>query len=147
MDRYTTLRSFVLVADCGSFAAAAHKENVTPVVMGRRLDALERHLGVKLMHRSTRGLSLTDLGEQYLERARGLLKDFDEVDASISHDRTSVRGHLVVSAPAAFGRRHIGRTHRRSRRATRTCNCRSTSPTAWSTWCATVTTWAFASAR
>ena len=75
MDRYTTLRSFVLVADCGSFAAAAHKENVTPVVMGRRLDALERHLGVKLMHRSTRGLSLTDLGEQYLERARGLLKD------------------------------------------------------------------------
>src|SRR5690606_38570109 len=93
MDRYTTLRSFVLVADCGSFAAAAHKENVTPVVMGRRLDALERHLGVKLMHRSTRGLSLTDLGEQYLERARGLLKDFDEVDASISHDRTSVRGH------------------------------------------------------
>ncbi len=108
MDRYTTLRSFVLVADCGSFAAAAHKENVTPVVMGRRLDALERHLGVKLMHRSTRGLSLTDLGEQYLERARGLLKDFDEVDASISHDRTSVRGHLVVSAPAAFGRRHIG---------------------------------------
>ena len=108
MDRYTTLLSFVLVADCGSFAAAAHKENVTPVVMGRRLDALERHLGVKLMHRSTRGLSLTDLGEQYLERARGLLKDFDEVDASISHDRTSVRGHLVVSAPAAFGRRHIG---------------------------------------
>ena len=108
MDRYTTLRSFVLVADCGSFAAAAHKENVTPVVMGRRLDALERHLGVKLMHRSTRGLSLTDLGEQYLERARGLLKDFDELDASISHDRTSVRGHLVVSAPAAFGRRHIG---------------------------------------
>ncbi|HAW40125.1 MAG TPA: LysR family transcriptional regulator, partial [Pseudomonas sp.] len=55
-----------------------------------------------------RGLSLTDLGEQYLERARGLLKDFDEVDASISHDRISVRGHLVVSAPAAFGRRHIG---------------------------------------
>ena len=77
MDRYTTLHSFVLVAENGSFAAAALKEGVTPVVMGRRLDALERHLGVKLMHRSTRGLALTDLGEQYLERARGLLKDFD----------------------------------------------------------------------
>ena len=85
MDRYTTLHSFVLVAENGSFAAAALKEGVTPVVMGRRLDALERHLGVKLMHRSTRGLALTDLGEQSLERARGLLKDFDEADASISH--------------------------------------------------------------
>ena len=108
MDRYTTLRSFVLVADCGSPAAAAHKENVTPVVMGRRLDALERHLGVKLMHRSTRGLSLTDLGEQYSERrpraAQGLRR------GGCQHQP---RPHLgtrppVVSAPAAFGRRHIG---------------------------------------
>jgi len=77
------------------------------VVMGRRLDALERHLGVKLMHRSTRGLQLTDLGEQYLDRARALLKDFDEADASVARGGRSVRGHLVVSAPAAFGRRHI----------------------------------------
>src|SRR5690606_40737542 len=58
MDRYTAVHSFVLVAEAGSFAAAALKEGVTPVVMGRRLDALERHLGVKLMHRSTRGLAL-----------------------------------------------------------------------------------------
>ncbi len=107
MDRYLALHSFVLVADHGSFAAAALVEGVTPVVMGRRLDMLERHLGVKLMHRSTRGLSLTDLGEQYLERARGLLRDLEEADASISHGSHSVRGHLVVSAPAAFGRRHI----------------------------------------
>lgn len=107
MDRHTLIRSFVLVADNGSFAAAALSEGVTPVVMGRRLDALERHLGVKLMHRSTRGLQLTDLGEQYLDRARGLLKDFDEADASVARGGRSVRGHLVVSAPAAFGRRHI----------------------------------------
>lgn len=107
MDRHTLLHSFVLVADQGSFAAAALVEGVTPVVMGRRLDALERHLGVKLMHRSTRGLALTDLGEQYLERARSLLRDFDEADASITHGGHSVSGHLVVSAPAAFGRRHI----------------------------------------
>lgn len=107
MDRHTLIRSFVLVADNGSFAAAALSEGVTPVVMGRRLDALERHLGVKLMHRSTRGLQLTDLGEQYLDRARALLKDFDEADASVARGGRSVRGHLVVSAPAAFGRRHI----------------------------------------
>ncbi|HRP97922.1 MAG TPA: LysR family transcriptional regulator [Rhodocyclaceae bacterium] len=107
MDRYVELRSFVLVAEKGSFAAAAHVEGVTPVVMGRRLDALEQRLGVKLMHRSTRGLSLTDLGEQFVERARALLREFDEVEASITAGRTTVRGHLVVSAPAAFGRRHV----------------------------------------
>lgn len=107
MDRYTEIRSFALVADKGSFAAAALVEGVTPVVMGRRLDALERRLGVRLMHRSTRGLTLTDLGEQFLEQCRQLLRDFDEAESSISAGRRIVRGHLVVSAPAAFGRRHV----------------------------------------
>lgn len=107
MDRYTEIRSFVLVAEKGTFAAASVVEGVTPVVMGRRLDSLERRLGVKLMHRSTRGLSLTDLGEQFVERARVLLREFDEAEASITADRKTVRGHLVVSAPASFGRRHV----------------------------------------
>lgn len=107
MDRYTELRSFVLVAEKGSFAAAAVQERVTPVVMGRRLDSLEARLGVKLMHRSTRGLHLTDLGEQFLDQARQLLKDFDEVESALLAGRNLVRGHLVVSAPAAFGRRHV----------------------------------------
>lgn len=107
MDRYVQVRAFVLVAEKGSFAAAAQLEGVTPVVMGRRLDALERRLGVKLMHRSTRGLQLTDLGEQFVERARALLKEFDDAEAVVTAGRTLVRGHLVVSAPAAFGRRHV----------------------------------------
>ncbi|SME92315.1 LysR family transcriptional regulator [Pseudogulbenkiania subflava] len=107
MDRYTELKSFVLVAEKGSFAAAAQAERVTPVVMGRRLDSLEDRLGVKLMHRSTRGLHLTDLGEQFLDQARQLLKDFDEIESSLLAGRNLVRGHLVVSAPAAFGRRHV----------------------------------------
>lgn len=108
MDRYTELRSFVLVAEKGSFAAASVVEGVTPVVMGRRLDALEHRLGVRLMHRSTRGLTLTDLGEQFVEQARQLLRDFDAAESSISEGRHTVRGHLVVSAPAAFGRHHVG---------------------------------------
>lgn len=107
MGRYTEIRSFSLVAEKGSFAAAALVEGVTPVVMGRRLDALERRLGVRLMHRSTRGLTLTDLGGQFLESARQLLKDFEDAEASISAGRETVRGHLVVSAPAAFGRMHV----------------------------------------
>ena len=107
MDRYTEIRSFVLVAEKGSFASAALVEGVTPVVMGRRLDALEKRLGVKLMHRSTRGLALTELGEQFLEQGRALLREFDEVERAVSVGRNVVRGHLVVSAPAAFGRRHV----------------------------------------
>lgn len=107
MDRYTEIRSFVLVAEKGSFAAAALVEGVTPVVMGRRLDGLEKRLGVRLMHRSTRGLTLTDLGEQFLEQCRHLIHEFDEAETSVSAGRDTVRGHLVVSAPAAFGRRHV----------------------------------------
>jgi DNA-binding transcriptional LysR family regulator len=107
MDRYTAMRSFVLVAEKGSFAAAALIEGVTPVVMGRRLTALEQRLGVQLMHRSTRGLALTDLGEQFLENCQQLMRDFDAAEGSISAGRSAVRGHLVVSAPAAFGRQHV----------------------------------------
>ena len=107
MDRYTAIRSFVLVAEKGSFAAAALIEGVTPVVMGRRLNALERRLGVQLMHRSTRGLALTDLGERFLESCQQLIHDFDAAEGSVSAGRSAVRGHLVVSAPAAFGRRHV----------------------------------------
>jgi len=107
MDRYTELRSYALVAAHGSFAAAALVEGVTPVVMGRRLSALEDRLGIKLIHRSTRGLTLTELGESYLENAKALLRTFDELDASVSQNESTVRGHLMVSAPAGFGRRHV----------------------------------------
>lgn len=107
MDRYTEIRSFSLVAEKGSFAGAALVEGVTPVVMGRRLDILESRLGVRLMHRSTRGLTLTALGEQFFEQCQHLLREFDMIESSITAGRQTVRGHLVVSAPAAFGRRHI----------------------------------------
>ncbi|MGV6476608.1 LysR family transcriptional regulator [Azotobacter vinelandii] len=107
MGRYVELHSFVQVAQKGSFAAAALSEGVTPAILGRRLDALEKRLGVKLMHRSTRGLRLTELGERFLERARQLLREFDDVEAEIASNSSLVKGHLAVSAPAAFGRRHV----------------------------------------
>jgi DNA-binding transcriptional LysR family regulator len=107
MGRYTELHSFIQVAQKGSFAAAALNEGVTPAILGRRLDALESRLGVKLMHRSTRGLKLTEAGEQLLEGAKHLMREFDEVESGISNRSTKVSGHLVVSAPAAFGRQHI----------------------------------------
>lgn len=107
MDSYTELRSFVEVALKGSFAAAAVTQGVTPAILGRRLNALEKRLGVKLMHRSTRGLNLTETGEQLLEQARPLLRQFAELEAGIASSTTSLSGQLSVTAPAGFGRRHI----------------------------------------
>ncbi|HFZ8993076.1 TPA: LysR family transcriptional regulator [Citrobacter freundii] len=107
MGRYTELNTFVQVAEKGSFAAAAVNEGVTPAILGRRLDALEKRLGVKLVHRSTRGLKLTDAGERLLERAKIVLHEFDEIEGDISNSNQAVNGQLSVSAPASFGRRHI----------------------------------------
>ncbi len=107
MSRYTEISSFVLVAERGSFAAAALALGVTPVIMGRRLTALEQRLGVQLMHRSTRGLTLTDLGEQYLESCRNILTQVAAADASVMSQTSALTGHLQVSAPASFGRQHV----------------------------------------
>ncbi len=107
MDRHVQLRSFVLIADKGGFAPAAAVEGVTPVIMGRRLSALEDRLGVRLMHRSTRGLRLTEVGAEFLQRCRDTLRDFDDLEQSIAASRRAIAGRLVVSAPAGFGRRHV----------------------------------------
>ena len=107
MARYTELHSFIQIAQKGSFAAAALSEGVTPAMLGRRLDSLEKRLGVKLMHRSTRGLRLTELGEQLLERARSLIREFDDIEADISSSAKRVTGNLLLSAPAGFGRLHV----------------------------------------
>ncbi|QNM98392.1 LysR family transcriptional regulator [Chitinimonas koreensis] len=107
MDRYTQLETFVRVADKGSFAAAAAAEGVTPVVVGRRLDALEARLGVQLFHRSTRRLTLTEAGEGFLARCRPLLADWIEAENAASAARQQAHGQLRVSAPAAFGRSHV----------------------------------------
>lgn len=107
MARLTELQSFIQIAQKGSFAAASVSEGVTPAMLGRRLDSLEKRLGVKLMHRSTRGLHLTELGEQLLERAKYLVREFDDMEASISNGAKHVAGNLLVSAPAAFGRMHV----------------------------------------
>lgn len=108
MGRYTELQSFVLVSQKGSFAAAAQEGKITPAMLGRRLDALEKRLGIKLLHRSTRGLRLTELGEQFLDRAKQLLRDLDDAEAEISSNGHMVKGNLQVSAPASFGRLHVG---------------------------------------
>jgi DNA-binding transcriptional LysR family regulator len=107
MDRFKQIETFVRVADAGSLAAAALEEGVSPVILGRRIDALEKRLGVKLMYRSTRRLVVSEDGAAFLERCRGLLTEWDQAENELSAGRRAVNGHLIVSAPAAFGRKHV----------------------------------------
>ncbi|MBM3389331.1 MAG: LysR family transcriptional regulator [Betaproteobacteria bacterium] len=107
MDRLKQIESFVTVVARGSLTAAAQAEGVAPAVIGRRLDALEARLGVKLMQRTTRRLSLTHEGSAFLEDCQRLLGDLASAEASASAGGAKASGHLRITAPAGYGRRHV----------------------------------------
>jgi len=107
MDKVKQMCAFVDAVDKGSLARAALEQNITPVMLGRRIDALERRLGVKLLHRTTRHLTLTESGTLFLEHCRKLLLDIETAETIVSEGRDDASGHLIVSAPAAFGRLHV----------------------------------------
>ena len=87
--------------------AAAQAEGVAPAIMGRRLDALEERLGVKLLVRTTRRLTLTHEGSAFLEDCQRLLADLANAEASVSAGGVKASGYLRITAPAGFGRRHV----------------------------------------
>lgn len=101
------LRAFIEVAERGSFSAVAHARNVAVSSVTRQIDALEHALGIRLFHRSSRRLLLTDAGQQFVRRARGIVSDFDEAKASLLDDQVEPRGVLSVTVPSSFGRRHV----------------------------------------
>ena len=107
MDKLKAFESFVSVATKGSLTAAAKAEGVAPAIMGRRLDELEEHLGVKLMVRTTRRITLTHEGIAFLEDCQRLLSDVANAEASVSAGGVKASGHLRITAPAGFGRRHV----------------------------------------
>ncbi len=107
MDKFKQIESFVAVATRGSLAAAARAEGVAPAIVGRRLDALEERLGVKLMVRTTRRLTLTHEGSAFLEDCQRMLADLAQAEASVSAGGLKASGHLRITAPAGFGRRHV----------------------------------------
>lgn len=107
MDRFKQIETFVAVAARGSLSAAAQAEGVAPAIIGRRIDALEARLGVKLLTRTTRRISLTFEGSAFLEDCQRLLNDFQNAEASVSLGGVKASGHLRVTAPAGFGRLHV----------------------------------------
>ena len=107
MDKFKQLETFASVASRGSLTAAAQAEGVAAAIIGRRLDALEERLGVKLMVRTTRRISLTHEGSAFLEDCQRVLADVANAEASVSAGGIKASGHLRVTAPAGFGRRHV----------------------------------------
>ncbi|MFZ2308779.1 MAG: LysR family transcriptional regulator [Rhodoferax sp.] len=107
MDKLKQLETFVSVATRGSLTAAAVAEGVAPAIMGRRVDALEERLGVKLLLRTTRRITLTHEGSAFLEHCQRILADVANAEASVSAGGVKASGHLRITAPAGFGRRHV----------------------------------------
>jgi DNA-binding transcriptional LysR family regulator len=107
MDQFKQIAAFVQAATRGSLSAAAQAEGVTPALIGRRISALEARLGVLLLTRTTRKLTLTFEGQAFLEDCQRLLNDLANAEAAVSLGSLKVRGHLRLSAPAGFGRRHV----------------------------------------
>jgi DNA-binding transcriptional LysR family regulator len=107
MSKLKQLETFVTVAARGGLTAAARAEGVAPAIIGRRIDALEARLGVKLLVRTTRRVTLTQEGNAFLEDCQRLLTDLDNAEASVSAGGMRATGHLHITAPAGFGRRHV----------------------------------------
>ena len=107
MDRLKQIETLVSVASKGSLTAAARAEGVAPAVIGRRIDGLEERLGVKLLLRTTRRITLTHEGSAFLEDCQRLLADLANAEASVSAGGVKASGHLRITAPAGFGRRHV----------------------------------------
>ncbi len=106
-DIASELEFFIHLARLGSLSAAARELDLTPPAATKRLALMERRLGVRLVNRSTRRLSLTAEGEVYLENARRILGEIEDLDQLIASRQDSPRGLLKVNAPLGFGRSYI----------------------------------------
>ena len=103
METLANLESFVRSAETGGFSAAARRLSLTPAAVSRNVAMLERNLGVRLFHRSTRKLTLTEAGERFLHAIRGNLEKLQASIASVATDRGEPAGVLKVSMSLTFG--------------------------------------------
>jgi DNA-binding transcriptional LysR family regulator len=107
MDQLASMRVFVAIADHGGFAAAARQLRLSTSTVTRSLAALERHIGTALLRRTTRAISLTEAGRDYLTACRRILADLDDADRIAAGEALQPRGLLTITAPIQFGRLHI----------------------------------------
>jgi DNA-binding transcriptional LysR family regulator len=108
LDRFREIQGFVAVVDAGSFVGAADALGISKTAASRLVTDLEARLGARLLHRTTRRLSLTDAGRDYHERCKAILAELDEADASASSSSAAIpTGVLRINAPSSFGVLHL----------------------------------------
>ncbi|MES2046873.1 MAG: LysR family transcriptional regulator, partial [Pseudomonadota bacterium] len=103
MDKLRSMEVFVNVVDAGSFTAAARAFDISTVMVGKHIAGLEQRLGARLLNRTTRRQSLTEIGELYCEQCRQILAQIQVAETGAVAMRASARGTLKISAPVAFG--------------------------------------------
>ena len=109
MDKLTSMTVFVRVAKAGSFAGGARDLDISRAMATKHIMNLEGVLGTRLFNRTTRSLSLTDVGASYLERCQQVLLEVEDMEAAVTHLQTEPRGILRISAPPVIGATHIAR--------------------------------------
>ena len=107
MDTLAAMRVFASVVETGGLSAAGRALGLAPSSVSRRVGELEDLLGVRLLQRTTRKLSLTEAGETYFERAREILRSVEEANLAVTERRARPSGVLRVTAPSTIARRHI----------------------------------------
>lgn len=107
MDRIDAMRAFVTAVDRGSLASAARALGCSPASVTRAIALLERRLGMRLMHRSTRALHLTEFGETYLATCRKVLAALDVAERGAAAEQEKPSGLLTITAPVRFGQLHL----------------------------------------
>lgn len=107
MDRLEAMQLFVRVSELGSFAEVALQLGVARSVVTRKIAQLEAHLGVKLLARSTRSLTLTSAGSEYLEHCRIILNLVEGVEADLAQGRAVPKGRIRISVPLSYGLRRL----------------------------------------
>ncbi|WP_296659493.1 LysR family transcriptional regulator [Paraburkholderia sp.] len=105
--QFDDMRIFIAAVDAGNFTAAANRLRLSKQFVSRRVAALEGSLGVRLLVRNTRNVAVTELGQDFYERAKRILADVGEAERAMSARRTEPRGLLRVSAPMSFGMAHL----------------------------------------
>jgi DNA-binding transcriptional LysR family regulator len=109
VDKLTSMNVFVRVARGGSFASGARELGISRAMATKHIMQLEGSLGTRLFNRTTRSLSLTDVGASYLERCQQVLLDVEEMEDAVTHLQSEPRGLLKISAPPVIGATHIAR--------------------------------------
>lgn len=107
LDRVTGMQVFARVAALGSLSAAARALGMSQTMATKHMAALEKRLGVKLLHRTTRRMSLSEAGRSYLDAVQQILAEIEEADNKASIETVQVRGTLRLNAPVSFGIREI----------------------------------------